>query len=45
MLDASAGHDVLRRRKIWFSSFSALSFVQVLNIRLTPRGKGLEWKA
>jgi len=45
MLDASAGHDVQRRRNIWFSAFSALSFLQVLNIRLTPRDKGLEWKA
>ena len=44
MLDASAGHDVLRGRKIWFSAFSALSFLQVLNIRLTPREKRLEWK-
>ena len=44
MLDASAGHDVLRGRKIWFSAFGALSFLQVLNIRLTPREKRLEWK-
>src|SRR5437016_13475502 len=39
MLDASARHDVLRGRKIWFSAFSALSFLQVLNIRLTARGR------